>query len=179
MPASEENFERCIPQETPPLSSVFNSNSHGATSLSAFAGVIFVTHLFGRNLSHLHRPTGNEAEENLQGEFWKRHRLLDNLLLNTSLSLPPHLRLPAGVREANTVFLNMSLHTSTICLHQAAIFKAEKNNLPASLIDQSHNRCLLAATEITTVMRLISHLDSHGVCTSLVFDVDARLIPLR
>lgn len=122
-----------------------------------------MAHFMGRNLTHLHRPETNDREHDIQGEFWKRHRTLDNALLNTALSLPPHLRLPAGIRDANTVFLNMNLHTSTICLHQAAIFKAEQNNLPASIIEQSGDRCILAASEITTIMRLTSHLDVAGV----------------
>lgn len=123
-----------------------------------------MAHVFGRNLTHLHRPTENDNDHDLQGEFWKRHRSLDNTLLHTSLSLPPHLRLPAGVRNVNIVFINMSIHTSTICLHQAAIFKADQRKLPESLIDQSSARCLLAATEIANILRLICHLDSRGVC---------------
>ena len=133
-------------------------------SLSAFAGVIFVTHFFGLNLHHLHRPGPNDREHDLNGDFWKRHRNMDNVLSNTSLSLPSHLRLPAGVRNPNIVFLNFAIHTSTICLHQAAIFKAENNQLTSSVIEQSRARCLLAAGEIASVMRMTGHVDVAGVC---------------
>lgn len=135
----------------------------GAAKLSPLAGVVYMSQIFGKNLAHLHRPGHDEKEDDIQGEFWKRHRQLDNMLLKTSLSLPAHLRLPAGIRNPNTVFLNMCIHTSTICLHQAALFKAEQNNLPASMIMQSNTRCLLAATEVANIMRLISHLDCQGV----------------
>lgn len=128
-----------------------------------------MAHFFGCNLIHLQRPEPNDRDHDLQGVFWKRHRSMDNTLLNTSLNLPLHLRLPAGVRDPNTVFLNMNIHTSTICLHQAAIFKAEKNNMPSSVIEQSNTRCLLAASEITSVMRLISHLDVSGMNPFMAF----------
>ena len=152
----------------------------GAAMLSSFAGVVLMACLFGRNLTHLHRPDPNDQDDDVQGEFWKRHRNMDNILLNTSLSLPPHLRLPAGVRDANIVFLNMNIHTSTICLHQAAIFKAERNNLPEAMIDKSRTRCILAAAEIANIMRLASHLDLTFVSYSYSYwpvteaDVDDR-----
>ncbi len=167
LPASEEAYDKSIPQETPSLDTV--RTSEGAASLSPFAGVVLMAHFFGRNLIHLQRPEPDDRDHDIQGGFWKRHRSMDNTLLNTSLNLPLHLRLPAGVRNANTVFLNMNIHTSTICLHQAAIFKAEKNNMPNSLIEQSNNRCLLAASEITSVMRLISHLDVSGMNPFMAF----------
>lgn len=90
---------------------------------------------------------------------------MDNVLLNTSLSLPSHLRLPSGIRNPNIVFLNFAIHTSAICLHQAAIFKVEKHQLPSNLMEQSRARCVLAAMEIANVMRLTSHLDVAGVST--------------
>ncbi|KAI9873216.1 MAG: hypothetical protein M1830_000701 [Pleopsidium flavum] len=157
LPASEEAFSRCKPQRT--LSLVESMSTEGAAKLSSFAGVCLMACLFGRNLTHLHRPDPNDRDDDLNGEFWKRHRNLDNILLNTSLSLPSHLRLPAGVANSNIVFLNMNIHTSTICLHQAAIFKADKNRLPPSIASESKTRCILAAAEIASIMRMVSHLD--------------------
>ena len=161
LPASEESYENSTPQKTPPLNEAMTHEQ--VSNLSAFAGVVYMSHFFGLNLTHLHRPEPNDDEDDLQGQFWKRHRQMDNVLLNTSLSLPSHLRLPAGVRNPNTVFLNFAIHTSTVCLHQAAIFKAERNQLPQSVVDQSRTRCILAASEIASVMRLTSHLDVAGV----------------
>ncbi|KAL8865360.1 MAG: hypothetical protein Q9198_009359 [Flavoplaca austrocitrina] len=167
LPANEQNYEQSNEQASIPLSG--SITLEGAANLSPFAGIVFMAHIFGRNLTHLHQPGSNERDDDLQGDFWKRHRALDNTLLHTSLSLPPHLRLPAGVRDVNVVFINMSIHTSTICLHQAAMFKADQNKLPQSIIDQSSTRCLLAATEITNIMRLICHLDSRGMNPFMAF----------
>ncbi|KAL8715273.1 MAG: hypothetical protein Q9220_001231 [cf. Caloplaca sp. 1 TL-2023] len=167
LPANEENFEKSIQQDTLPLSEKISPE--GASKLSPFAGIVYMAYIFGRNLTHLHRPDSDDEDKDLEGEFWKRHRQLDNLLLHTAMSLPSHLRLPNGVRDPNIVFINMSLHTSTICLHQAAIFKAEQKTLPPSLMDQSSTRCVLAATEIANIMRLISHLDCMGMNPFLAF----------
>jgi hypothetical protein len=53
----------------------------------------------------------------------------------------------------------MCIHTSVICLHQAAIFKVEKHNLPAKLATESKMRCLTAAAEISSLMKMSSHID--------------------
>lgn len=144
-------------QETLNLADVMAGQ--GASTLSPFAGIVLMACVFGRNLTHLHRPEANDNEHDLNGGFWKRHRTLDNLLLSTSLSLPEHLRLPFGVDDPNTVFLNMNIHASTICLHQAALFKADRHHLPPQVVTDSKRRCLGAANNITNAMKMTSHSD--------------------
>jgi hypothetical protein len=161
LPASDEAFEKSKPEKTLPLSEVMNSE--GASSLSPFAGVVLMACLFGRNLTHLHRPDQDDNDTDLNGEFWKRHRALDNILLNISLSLPSHLRLPVGIMDSNIVFTNMNIHTSVICLHQAAIFKADKNRMPPNITAESKKRCIIAADQITNIMKMISHIDLSSV----------------
>ncbi|KIW52422.1 hypothetical protein PV05_08058 [Exophiala xenobiotica] len=157
LPASDEAFHKGQPETTLQLSDILKGD--GTSSLSSFGAVILLSTLFGRNLTHLHRPDEHENDHDLNGAFWKRHRALDNILLNTSLSLPANLRLPAGISDPNTVFVNMNLHTATICLHQAAIFKADKNRLPAQISAESKRRCIVAADQITNTMKMISHMD--------------------
>jgi hypothetical protein len=161
LPASEEAFERSKPERTATLSESLCPS--GASSLSSYAGVVLMACLFGRNLVHLHRPDQDNKDNDLEGEFWKRHRHMDNILLNTSLSLPSQLKLPNGLSNPNIVFTNMNIHTSTICLHQAAIYKADKNRLPATVSKNSKLRCISAANEIAGIMRMISHLDLAAV----------------
>ncbi|TQV95932.1 C6 transcription factor Prf [Cordyceps javanica] len=157
LPASEEAFEMSRPEQTQTLDEC--TTPSGAAKLSSFAAIVLLAAIFGRNLVHLHRPDSEEYDGDVNGPFWKRHREMDNILLNTSLGLPSHLKLPAGLSNPNIVFMNMSIHTSTICLHQAAIFKAETHKLPASLSSESKVRCITAANEITGVMRTVSHMD--------------------
>jgi hypothetical protein len=161
LPCSEEAFELGRPEETQTLPDCMGPS--GASKLTPFGGVVLIACLFGRNLAHLHRPDADEQDHDLNGPFWKRHRQMDNIILNTSLSLPSKLKLPTGLSNPNVVFTNMSIHTSTICLHQAAIFKAEKNKLPASVSSESKVRCITAANEIASIMKTISHMDVSSV----------------
>lgn len=162
LPTSDESFEMSKPETTQSLHEAMSPT--GASKLSSFAGVVLMACLFGRNLIHLHRPDSDDRDHDLNGEFWKRHRSMDNILLNTSLSMPSHLKLPSGLGNPNIVFTNMNIHTSTICLHQAAIYKADKNHLPASISAESKVRCISAANEVASIMRMISHLDLSAVC---------------
>ncbi|KAA8894115.1 putative C6 transcription factor Prf [Sphaerosporella brunnea] len=160
-PVTEDSFERGRPAKTMTLKEAMTAN--GASLLSPFGGVCLMASLFGRNLTHLHRSDADEKDDDLNGEFWRRHRNMDNILLNIQLSLPSHFRLPAGIQEANIVFTNMNIHTSTICLHQAAIFKAEKNRMPSSVSAESKIRCITAAAQIASIMRMVCHLDLSGM----------------
>jgi hypothetical protein len=164
LPSTEEAFNTSKPEQTIALNEALTGD--GAARISPFAGVILMATLFGRNLLHLHRPSKEDRDHDLNGEFWKRHRALDNIILNTSLSMPSHLRLPAGQFSANVVFLNMNIHTSTICLHQAAIFKADKNKMTAQISAESKRRCIIAADQITNIMKMISHIDMATVCAT-------------
>lgn len=130
-------------------------------SLQPLGGVVLTAALFGRNLLHLDRLSPDEDDDVMDGEFWTRHRSIEAILLNTALSLPDHLRLhvPSSLTNPNVVFFNMSLHTSAICLHQTAIFKADKQGLPANVSSESKVRCVTAAGEIASLMRMISHID--------------------
>ncbi|KAI1094164.1 hypothetical protein F5B19DRAFT_482327 [Rostrohypoxylon terebratum] len=157
LPSSEEAFEMSRPEQTQSLAE--SMCPAGAAKLSSFGGIVLMACLFGRNLVHLHRPDADDRDHDLNGEFWKRHRNMDNILLNTSLCLPNQLKLPTGLANPNIVFTNMNIHTSTICLHQAAIFKADRNKLPPSVSAESKVRCITAANEIASIMRMVSHLD--------------------
>lgn len=161
LPSSEEAFEMSRPEETTSLNRA--TSPAGAGKLSSFGGIVLMASLFGRNLVHLHRPDADDRDDDLEGPFWKRHRHMDNILLNTSLCLPDHLKLPQGLSNPNIVFTNMCIHTSTICLHQAAIFKADQNKLADSVSAESKVRCITAANEIASIMRMISHMDLSGV----------------
>jgi hypothetical protein len=115
-------------------------------------------------LQHLRKKGPDERPEDLSnGEFWKRHRRMDNVLSNTFMFLPDHLRLPQNARDMNVVFLHMNIHAASICLHQAAILMAKKYNIDPNFIEQSRNRNIMAAEEITNIMRLISHMDTSNV----------------
>ncbi|KAF1915234.1 fungal-specific transcription factor domain-containing protein [Ampelomyces quisqualis] len=157
LPASEEAFERSKPMATGSLDQGLEPN--GATGLQALGFIVLTAAMFGRNLLHLHRPGEDDNDEDINGGFWNRHRIIEQMLLQTSLNLPDHLRLPSGLTDPNVVFANMCMHTSAICLHQAAILKADKHRMLASVSNESKIRCVTAAAEIASIMRIISHMD--------------------
>ncbi|KAJ9234881.1 transcriptional regulator family: Fungal Specific TF [Paecilomyces variotii] len=167
LPASEDAYIHGRPEKTPSLSEVVAGE--GLANMSPFAGVIVTASFFGRHLMHLHRPEPNDNDHDLNGEFWKRHRAYDNIILNTALSLPAHLRLPAGINDPNIVFCNMCIHTSTVCLHQAAIFKADKNQMPSQIAAESKRRCIIAADQVASIMKMISHTDLSTMNTFICF----------
>ena len=160
LPGSNESFQNSQPVKTVSLNEALQSVDQ---DLSSFSGCVLMATLFGRNLTHLHRPEPDDREDDLNGKFWQRHRSIDAILLNIKLGLPDHLRLPLGMQDPNVVFLNMCLHSSAICLHQAAIFKAEKHRLPANVAGESKMRCIAAASEIATIMRTVSHMDLRAM----------------
>lgn len=161
LPSLDEAFDKSRPMPSPSLEEALTPS--GAGRVSSYAAVCLTACCFGRNLIHLHRPTADDREDDMNGEFWKRHRHIDNILLNTLLALPQEMRLPTAINNSNAIFFHMCLHTSTICLHQAAIFKADKNRLSQSVTNESKLRCMNAASEIASVMRMISHVDLSAV----------------
>lgn len=164
-------------EQTARLSDVLTGED--LSTLSPFASVAFVSCLLGRNLTHLHRPEPQDNDNDLNGVFWQRHRSHDNILLHFALSMPSHLRLPAGMGDANVLFCNLAVHTSTICLHQAAIFKAEKNRMPEQIILESKRRCIVAADQISSIMKMVSSMDMSKVsghnCVYLIAQVNGPL----
>ncbi|KAL9609222.1 MAG: hypothetical protein Q9167_006000 [Letrouitia subvulpina] len=64
LPSTEEAYEKSVPQTTIRLGACMTPE--GAASLSSFAAVVFMAYVFGRNLTHLHRPEIDDAEGDLQ-----------------------------------------------------------------------------------------------------------------
>lgn len=166
LPSSEEAYLTGIPETAPSLKDVLAGD---IANLSPLGSVAVMACIFGLNLTHLHRPDPHDREDDVNGEFWKRHRAYDNILLNISLSLPHSLRLPQGIADPNIVFTNMAIHTSTICLHQAAIFKAEKHKNMTQIAAESKRRCIIAADQISSIMKMVSHTDLSLVSFSFVY----------
>jgi len=165
LPSTEEAFENGVQQPMVTLAEALTPN--GAGKVSTFGGIILSATLFGHNFRHLHKTGPNERPEDLDnGDFWKRHRKMDNVLSATFMFFPDHLRLPAGLRDSNIPLIHMNIHASTICLHQAAILTAEKHQLPIEFRRQCRNRSYGAAEEIVSIMRMISHFDVRFVSLS-------------
>ncbi|KAH7398074.1 fungal-specific transcription factor domain-containing protein, partial [Cadophora sp. MPI-SDFR-AT-0126] len=156
LPSSESAFENGY--EEPGIFLQDAMQPQHARSLSSFGGVIVVASLTGRVFEHLSRPNPLDNDSDPNSDYWRSHRKIENILLNMVLHLPTHLRLPAGSSSSNTIFLNMTLQSATICLHQAAIAKAEKVG-QVGVVEESRARCVTAANEIASIMKRIAHFD--------------------
>lgn len=126
-------------------------------------------HLFNLILKHAHRPKENDSPENYEyGEYWKRHRDIDNTLSRAFMFLPESFKLPENYRESTAVNTNLNLHASIICLHHAALERIETQNLPDTIKRISQDRLVAAAQEIVNTLKLTSHLNSGTVGNSLI-----------
>ncbi|KAI3338969.1 hypothetical protein F4824DRAFT_66357 [Ustulina deusta] len=157
LPSTEAAFHSGEPMETCTIHDILK----GDHAYSSFSGSVVVCHLFNLILKHAHRPKENDNPENYEyGEYWKRHREIDNTLSSAFMFLPESFRLPENYRDPTAVNTNLNLHASIICLHHAALERIETYNLPESAKRTSQDRLGAAGQEIVNIIKLTSHLSS-------------------
>ena len=172
LPVSDMAFEEGTWQTSVPLLEALRDNG-ASRLLSSFSGFLLAITLLGRTSLHIHRIHGSDNPGDLKrGEFWRRHREIDTTISATLANLPEHLKLPQALRDQNAVLFHMCLHSAAICLHQASVVAALEYRLEASHKTQSLDRCITAADEITTIMKMISHFDASHVCFHDHFHID-------
>ncbi|KNG90830.1 C6 transcription factor Prf [Aspergillus nomiae NRRL 13137] len=161
LPASEEAFITGQSEPTACLSDILKGE--GLATLSPSASVGFVSCIFGRITNHLRLPHSQNDDSYSTGGFWQRHRSCDEILLNFALSMPNHLRLPNGMGDPNIIFCNIALQTAVICLHQAAIYRAEWNSISEFPIVESKLRCSAAAQQILEIIKMVGPINMSKV----------------
>ncbi|KAK1637326.1 hypothetical protein BDP81DRAFT_222423 [Colletotrichum phormii] len=156
LPSSEEAFNSAREEETSTLPEAFQGASY-----STFAGAVIMCYIFNMLLKHVHWERPNDRPADVEyGEFWKRHRDIDNMLSSAFMFLPERFRLPQSMRDPTSVHTNLNLHASVICLHHAAIDRIERNKLPEQLKAASELRLRTAAEEVVSIIKLTSHMNS-------------------
>lgn len=129
---------------------------------SSFAGRVLTAHIFHRTIEHNNSDNiqGQGAEALTDDTYWQRHREIDNNLKFMLLMLPKNLCLPTNYKSHNAVFVNVMLHTATICLHRAALWRMKSNlqGLPSYMIRLSQDRLVPAAEEILNIFKMIPEL---------------------
>lgn len=131
--------------------------------LSSFAGTVLMVSLYCRCLQHFRASHEQDNSHDLSYGFWLHHYQLDQEVTNCSTRLLSHLNSHARPDDPMALALSMNFCAVTISLHEAAIAKARKGNLPATLITESENRCLAAAMEIVGIVQLSHQLDPSKV----------------
>ncbi|EFQ25024.1 hypothetical protein CGRA01v4_06675 [Colletotrichum graminicola] len=156
LPSSEEAFNLGLEETTATLPEAFKGASY-----STFAAAVVVCFIFNKLLKHVHWERPNDRPTDVEyGEFWTRHRDIDNMLSSAFMFLPERFRLPHGMRDPTAVHTNLNLHASVICLHHAAIDRIERYNLPEKLKAASMLRLRTAAEEVVNVVKSTSHVNS-------------------
>ncbi|CAG7563021.1 unnamed protein product [Fusarium equiseti] len=154
LPASEEAFAQNRKEEAP-----FLDDAIQGAQYTGFAGTIVTCQINKLILRHVHRSKpDSRCEDLMHGSFWTRHRDLDNTLSSLFMFLPEKFRLPENIRDVSALHLNMNLHAAVICIHHAAVEKAERYKLPDHVKRSSVARLRAAAEEIVNIMRLTSNV---------------------
>ncbi|KAI1417768.1 fungal-specific transcription factor domain-containing protein [Hypoxylon sp. FL1857] len=155
LPAPESAFNDGEKVETCSLHDAFQGQPY-----SSFAGAVLVCHLFNQILKHVHKPKPSDNPDNYEhGEYWQRHRDIDNTLSSAFMYLPQSFRMPENYRDPVAVHTNLNLHASTICLHHSAIETIDTYKLPESAKKVSQDRLRTAAQEIVNIIKLTSHVN--------------------
>lgn len=140
--------------------------------------MVVICQVFKIILRHVHRskPT-DRPEDVMNGNFWMRHRELDNKLSSLFMFLPEKLRLPQNIRDPAATHSNLNMHASIICLHHAAIEKVDKHNLPDTIKQTSIYRLKSAAEAIVNIIKVTSHTPAIFVCLHIPFDDLLKYLP--
>ncbi|KAH8697974.1 fungal-specific transcription factor domain-containing protein [Talaromyces proteolyticus] len=139
-------------------------------SLSSFGSAVVLSWLAARTANHLRTQDDQK--------YWENHHVIDAQLLQISLSLPSHLKLPGGIHQPNVVLTNMLLHALTVSLHQAAVSKATEDPVKKHLAWESNMRCLTSASEIANIVKEVtqSNLAAIHVLTPFCIFVALRYL---
>ncbi|RYP07292.1 hypothetical protein DL764_002607 [Monosporascus ibericus] len=156
LPSSEAAFHAGIETETCSIHDIFKGTRH-----SSFASAVLVCHLFNRIMKHVQHPKQDDNSDNYEyGQYWERHRDIDNTISNIFMFLPEAVRLPDNYRDPTAVNTNLNLHACVICLHHPAIDRIEAHKLPDHIKKLSHDRLSTAAQEIVNIIRSTSHMST-------------------
>ena len=127
--------------------------------LSPFTGVVVMTALCGRCVTHLASLRQDRRSGQMVYDFWSSHCGLDQLLSATYTHLCNSLAMTSPMAEQSVAFVNLVLHTSYIYLHEAAVTRGQEIGLAPAVIAESEMRCKTAAMEIANIVRLMSPLN--------------------
>ncbi|KAK9237542.1 hypothetical protein V1525DRAFT_432612 [Lipomyces kononenkoae] len=173
LPVSDAAFDAGVEETTCALATALNpTGTKAIRKMSVFAAYVLVVAVFGRIHSHLHRgePASGEGGA-IPPNFFERFRSIDNTIHSIMLALPNHVKRPMGPMSPTSAQLLMSVHATSICLHQATIFRTRRSPYHQSEFETSKQRCLQAASEITAIMQGCSHFDMSALDAFMSFCV--------
>lgn len=100
----------------------------------------------------------------MDNQFWTNYRKIDKILLNAVLRFPEFAANSKAASTSHITFLNLSIQSCTISLHQAALFTAGKNPRLAEIRNEAKSRCFSAAQSIVERVREVDQEVLLRVC---------------
>ena len=126
--------------------------------IPSFTGLVLMVSLYRRCLNHIKSSLETESAGASRYSFWEHHYGIDKDLQNCSDALIGKMDPQELLDDDFALALNLNLCAIDICLHEAAIMKAEREGLPKTLSAECSNRCSQAAMRIVEGVSLTRKL---------------------
>ncbi|PON25361.1 fungal specific transcription factor domain-containing protein [Trichoderma gamsii] len=146
LPSSSE-YPDFLDEKMPRLDQVFDLTE--TVLLSSFAANTLMISLYQRYFRHVE----SSYNEMSQG-FWETHYAIDNAVEHCRATLlAPHMNGNSG-NDPLAVGLRMNLDSIKINLHETALFRVEKDQLPENLATDANSKCAFAVTDIVRTVQV-------------------------
>jgi len=131
------------------LSQLFDSDISEKIPLSSFAGIVVMVYLYLRCTNHIKSSSQQQSHN-----FWETHYSISKAidLCRTSL-LVEHLN-GNSMDDPVSTALRMSVDTVEVMLHECALLKVQKDELPNLLATDAISKCTSAATDIVESLQM-------------------------
>ncbi|KAL8971656.1 MAG: hypothetical protein Q9183_000945 [Haloplaca sp. 2 TL-2023] len=126
---------------------------YGTAHLSSFTGLVLMVSLYRRCSTHIKLSLDSEPYS-----FWEHHYSIDKDIKACIDALIGQLDVQGFLQDEIALALSLNLSAIDICLHEAALVKADKEGLPRALIAECNNRCGEAAMRIAERVSLSQKL---------------------
>lgn len=146
LPSSSE-YPDFLDEKMPRLDQVFDLTE--TVLLSSFAANTLMISLYQRYFRHVE----SSYNEMSQG-FWETHYAIDNAVEHCRATLlAPHMNGNSG-NDPLAVGLRMNLDSIKMNLHETALFRVEKDQLPENLATDANSKCAFAVTDIVRTVQV-------------------------
>ena len=119
------------------------------THLSSFSGTTVMIALYQRCFCHIQ----SSAQDATSHAFWETHYRIDKAICHArTILLSQHVS--GHSEDPLSIALRMNLNSVEINLHEAAITKAQNDDLPAALATEALAKCIVAATDMAEAVQI-------------------------
>lgn len=135
--------------------------------MSSFAYVCVSTTLLKRSCPLIRRSPEHWNDSGVSEQYRQQHQIYDKILIPIFQRLPGHLLQTSSMNDINVIFSNLCIHASTIWYHQEAVIQGETCRVLDWYSMENNQLCLLAASQIASLIRAVRDLDPAKVLNAL------------